>query len=69
MKTSIKCMLLGLLLSMAGSLAAAPTVGSGFTYQGQLSDGGSPANGYYDLRLSLYNAPTFGSLTAGPVVN
>jgi hypothetical protein len=69
MKISIKCMLLGLLLSMAGSLAAVPVLSSGFTYQGSLDDGGSPANGFYDLRLSLHNAPSFGSIIAGPVVN
>jgi hypothetical protein len=68
MKKSIQYMLFGLMLCMAGSLAAAP-LGSAFTYQGQLNDGGSPANGYYDLRLALYNAPSFGTLIAGPVVN
>ena len=37
----------------------APT-GSGFTYQGQLQDGNSPANGSYDLQFMLYDAATDG---------
>ncbi|GIW13648.1 MAG: hypothetical protein KatS3mg062_1087 [Tepidiforma sp.] len=32
-----------------------------FTYQGRLTDGGSPANGTYDLRFILYDAETGGS--------
>ena len=30
--------------------------GTAFTYQGQLSSGGNPANGSYDLTFSLYNS-------------
>jgi hypothetical protein len=29
---------------------------NGFTYQGRLTDGGSPANGNYDLQFALYDA-------------
>src|SRR6476619_149431 len=29
---------------------------SGFTYQGRLTDGGSPANGSYDLQFALFDA-------------
>jgi hypothetical protein len=43
--------------------------GTTFYYQGSLSDGGSPANGQYDLQFSLYNASTNGSLIAGPLTN
>ena len=47
----------------AGLAAAAQAVplGSAFTYQGQLSDAGQPANGNYDLRFALYDAATGGS--------
>ena len=48
----------------ARGLAAPSTptlVGTGFTYQGRLTDGGSPANGAYDLQFSLYNAATGGT--------
>ena len=30
--------------------------GTAFTYNGRLSDGGSPANGHYDLTFSLFDA-------------
>lgn len=40
-----------------------------FTYQGQLVSGGSPANGSYDLKFSLFNTNNSGSLIAGPVTN
>jgi len=29
---------------------------SGFTYQGRLTDGGTPANGNYDLQFVLFDA-------------
>jgi len=34
--------------------------GTAFTYQGRLDDNGSPANGLYDLRLAIHDAPTNG---------
>ncbi|HKW29721.1 MAG TPA: hypothetical protein VJT54_10325, partial [Verrucomicrobiae bacterium] len=43
--------------------------GTAFTYQGQLSNGGQPANGTYDFKLSLYDAPTAGNVLAGPITN
>jgi len=39
-----------------------------FSYQGQLTDNGSPANGLYDLRFELYDAHTLGS-SLGVVTN
>lgn len=33
-----------------------------FTYQGRLNDGGAPANGPYDLRVSVYDSDVGGSL-------
>ena len=36
-------------------------------YQGQLIDGGFPANGNYDLRFILYTADTGGS-QVGPIL-
>ena len=45
------------LLICAGSAAAAP-----ITYQGTLEDNGQPANGLYDMRFSLADAPTIGLL-------
>src|SRR5258708_22231931 len=37
-----------------------------FTYQGRLTDGGTPANGPYDLQFNLYDALTNGSLQGSP---
>jgi len=39
------------------------------TYQGLLTEGGVPATGLYDLRFALYDAPTNGTVTAGPLTN
>lgn len=53
------------------NLKAAPTVGSGFTYQGELIDNGTPANGDYDIQIDLYLNLTGGSpissLTFSPI--
>jgi hypothetical protein len=38
-----------------------PVVGSGFTFQGQLVDDGSPVNGDCDLRVGLWAAASGGS--------
>jgi hypothetical protein len=40
-----------LLVSLESLLPAAP-LGAAFTYQGRLTDGGSPATGIYDLRFT-----------------
>ncbi len=40
------------------------TVGSGFSYQGQLTDGGSPANGNYDIIIDAYKLSSGGSVLA-----
>jgi hypothetical protein len=36
-------------------IGAQAAVGTSFTYQGRLTDGGSPANGQYDFRFRLYD--------------
>jgi hypothetical protein len=59
-----------LLLALLGlcTLPAAPStaeaLGTAFTYQGQLSAGGAPANGDYDFTFALFNT---GSTNAGQV--
>ena len=42
-------------------LAIAAKTGTDFTYQGQLTDNNSPANGNYDFQFALYNALSNGS--------
>lgn len=46
-----------------GSLHAAT-----FNYHGTLSDQSRPADGIYDLELTLYSAPQGGSVVAGPLI-
>jgi collagen triple helix repeat protein len=45
------------------NVAPAEPLGPGITYQGHLSDGGSPANGLYDFQFALYASASDG----GPV--
>ncbi|HKP53171.1 MAG TPA: hypothetical protein VJ183_11030 [Chloroflexia bacterium] len=44
-------------------------VGAGFTYQGKLADGANPANGSFDFRFDLYDAPTGGNLLGSVLAN
>lgn len=62
MKTTI--LILSVVLSLITSTAAAP-LGTDFTYQGRLDDGGSAANGLYDFNFRLYDAET-GGAALGP---
>jgi hypothetical protein len=52
-------------LSWARQASASPAspqvpVGTGFTFQGYLTDGGAPANGIYDFNFELFDAETNG---------
>jgi hypothetical protein len=47
--------------------AAQTPLGTGFTYQGRLADGGTPADGPFDFQLTLFDAPVGGS-QVGPIV-
>ncbi len=59
-KSSMVVLAAVVVLSASATALAGP-VGTAFTYQGQLTEGGSPANGTYDLRFALYDDPDFGS--------
>ncbi|MGA2868724.1 MAG: hypothetical protein ABSF34_06155 [Verrucomicrobiota bacterium] len=67
MNRRILCHLLALFIGCAAMNLDAQ--GTAFSYQGQLNEGGSPANGSYDLQFSLYDAPTNGNLISGPLTN
>lgn len=41
---------------------------AGFNYHGALQDGGKPADGSYDLQLTLYSASQGGQVVGGPLV-
>jgi hypothetical protein len=49
-----------LLLVLAGASAASAQTSS-FTYQGRLTDGGTPANGNYDLQFALWDSNSGGT--------
>jgi hypothetical protein len=69
--TSLRTRLLGGLLlalaSLAGTLGLRAQSPTAFTYQGQLTDNGSPANGNYDLTFQLFDAATNGD-AVGPIL-
>ena len=58
--------LLALLLTTTGAVADTP-VGTKFTYQGRLTDGGKPANAIYDFEFALFDALTTGNQEGGLV--
>ena len=62
-------LIIALLLAATASHAPAASLGTAFTYQGQLNSGTNPVTGMYDLKFALYDALASGSLTAGPVTN
>jgi hypothetical protein len=55
------------------ALAATSLLGAGaasaaaFTYHGNLQDSGKPAQGKYDIELTLYSAPSGGTVIGGPL--
>jgi hypothetical protein len=61
---STLAIILSLCAGHSGVRAQVP-VGSAFTYQGQLKVGGIPADGDYDFRFQLYDAPNGGSPVGG----
>lgn len=64
------------MLKMVGAAAAACVIGasiaaaqdSTFTYQGELVEGGQPADGNFDIRLRLFDAAAGGTLLASDTV-
>ena len=45
----------------AAQPARAPAQTTAFTYQGQLTEAGTPANGSYDLQFKLFDSGTVGA--------
>ncbi len=52
-----------------GALPSAFCQGTAFFYQGQLGNGGVPANGAYNFTFTLYNAVTNGTPVSGTLTN
>jgi hypothetical protein len=66
MPRTLGCLLTCLaLLASAVPAARAQSVGSAFTYQGELRAAGAPANAAYDFQFRLYNSPG-GTTQLGP---
>src|SRR5689334_22800612 len=55
-----------LILSFDANLAIAQS-GTGFTYQGKLTDNGNPVNTPQNMSFRVYDAQSDGNLIAGPV--
>ncbi len=63
------CLTAALLSAVASLVSPAFGQGTAFTYQGRIYDGTNAANGNYDMRFYIYDAPIAGSLVAGPITN
>lgn len=59
-QSALMVRLLSLLIICLG-LVTAQAQQTAFTYQGKLTDGGSAANGNYDLQFALFDSPTDGT--------
>ncbi len=62
-----RTVLAAVFLVLAAPLRAETPLGTVFTYQGRLTDGGGPANGVYDLQFTLFSAETEGT-QVGPIL-
>lgn len=53
--------MLGMVLAWLAMAGAALAQTTSFSYQGKLTDGGTPANGAYDLQFALWDSPNGGT--------
>ena len=66
-KVWISAIVLAMLAAPGAAIGQPYPVGTAFTYQGRLLDGGVPAEGDYDFEFTLYDDPAAGSVVAGPI--
>jgi len=66
MRKLANMLLIGLAACAANVAWAQSTI---FTYQGRLSANGTPANGFYDFRFTIYKIEVGGQILAGPQTN
>jgi len=59
----LRTLVTALLLAACAPMVSAATL----NYRGTLQDGGRPANGSYDLQLTLYSLPQGGTVVGGPL--
>src|SRR5215469_3600093 len=70
MKTKLNLTtILAIVFSLGSVVCDVQAQGTGFTYQGQLNNNGTQANGSYDMAFTLYTTNVTGSAIAGPVTN
>lgn len=62
---SLSSLIVGALL--LGQASSVLSQGTGFTFQGRLTDGGAPANGLYDFQFGLRDAATGGGAVGSPL--
>ena len=67
MKTSRVLLTIVLLTLLSAPILVGHAGSFPFTYQGQLTGDGAPANGDYDFQFTLYDAPIIGYVVAGPI--
>ena len=60
---------LALLSTLNFQLSTARAQGTAFTYQGRLNSGTNPATGIYDLRFTVYDAVSGGSVAGSALTN
>src|SRR5260221_181087 len=67
MKSKYQFLFWAVFCSLLTCVTPAFAQGTAFTYQGQLNDGGNPANGSYDLTFALYGVSSGPGQIAGTV--
>ncbi|MCP4611564.1 MAG: hypothetical protein GY845_22875, partial [Planctomycetes bacterium] len=65
-KLAVLFLMMAVILA-SNSTIQAQSLGTEFTYQGKLNDGGSVANGKYDLEFTLHNALALGNQVASAI--
>src|SRR5213593_1274434 len=60
---------LALLATLNSQLSTLHAQGPAFTYQGRLTDAGSPASGLYDLTFALFDAASGGGQLGNTLTN
>jgi hypothetical protein len=65
----VKTKLLLTIVALLGLTQSIHAQGTAFTYQGRLTDNGTPATGNYDLRFAIYDAASGGTQIGNPITN
>ena len=68
-RRALALVLLALFFSLNHQCSTARAQGAAFSYKGNLTDGGSPANGAYDLTFTLFGTNSGGDILGGPLTN